>query len=261
MERMLARLERRFGSWAIPNLTFFIVGGMAIVFLMTMARPNAHDLMVLDWDAVRHGQVWRLVTYLFLPRTQSLWWIIFSLMFVHYVGSSLESHWGSFRFNLFYLLACVGTTLAAFVTREPQTNTWINMSLTLAFGTLFPDERFYLYIVPVKAKWFAILIALGFGFFLVMGDWGERAAILAALSGYFIFCGPALRALLKDRNMAARQAARRIEVAAVEPAVSGQRVCAICGVSEAEGADIRVCSCDKCGNAPRTLCLVHARSH
>jgi hypothetical protein len=37
-------------------------------------------------------------------------------------------------------------------------------------------------------------------------------------------------------------------------------VCAICGVSEDAGADIRVCSCAKCGG-PRNLCLNHARSH
>ncbi len=41
----------------------------------------------------------------------------------------------------------------------------------------------------------------------------------------------------------------------------GHRVCAICGKREADGADIRVCSCEKCGGKPRTLCLEHARNH
>jgi len=31
-------------------------------------------------------------------------------------------------------------------------------------------------------------------------------------------------------------------------------------VKEDDGADIRVCSCAKCGT-PRTLCLTHARNH
>jgi hypothetical protein len=43
--------------------------------------------------------------------------------------------------------------------------------------------------------------------------------------------------------------------------VFGQRVCAICGVGEGDGADIRVCSCEKCGGQQRALCLKHARNH
>ena len=48
------------------------------------------------------------------------------------------------------------------------------------------------------------------------------------------------------------------------PAI-GTRVCALCGASEKDGADIRVCSCEKCGAATngksRELCLEHARNH
>jgi hypothetical protein len=43
--------------------------------------------------------------------------------------------------------------------------------------------------------------------------------------------------------------------------VFGQRVCAICGAREADGADIRVCSCAKCGGVQRALCVEHARNH
>ena len=39
-----------------------------------------------------------------------------------------------------------------------------------------------------------------------------------------------------------------------------ERKCAICGASQQEGADIRVCSCAKCGG-PRELCLAHAKAH
>jgi hypothetical protein len=37
MERLLARLERRLGRYAIPNLVGFIVGGMAIVWVLSLA--------------------------------------------------------------------------------------------------------------------------------------------------------------------------------------------------------------------------------
>jgi membrane associated rhomboid family serine protease len=260
MERLLARLERRFGGYAIPNLTALIVGGMALVFVIAKMRPPIIELLVLDVGAVKRGQVWRLVTYLFLPTTDSVLWIFFALSFVWYVGSTLENHWGSFRFNLFYLLGCGGTTLAACLTGHGETNIWLNFSLMLAFGTLFPEEQFYLFVIPVKAKWYAVFDAAYLAYSMATGETAERAAILAALSGYFVFCGPALIALLRGRQLATRQAARRAAAAPVEPAVAVSRVCAICGASEDDGADIRVCSCAKC-EGPRNLCLQHARNH
>ena len=116
MERLLARLERRLGGYAVPNLTAMVVAGMVAVFAMALVRPAIIPALTLDLDAVRHGQVWRLFTYLFIPRTMSPMWIFFSVTFVWYVGSTLENHWGSFRFNVFYLLGCAGTTVAAWLT-------------------------------------------------------------------------------------------------------------------------------------------------
>jgi membrane associated rhomboid family serine protease len=260
MERLLARLERRLGGYAIPHLTAFIVAGMALVFMLGKMRPAVLSSLDLDFGAVKHGEVWRLVTYLFLPRTMDSFWIVFSLLFVWYVGSTLENHWGSFRFNVFYLLGCGGTTLAAWLTGQPQTNFWLNCSLMLAFGTLFPDEEFFLFVVAIKAKWYALFDAAFLGYSLVMGEDATRAAIVAALTGYFVFCGPALVAILRQRNLAVRQAARRAEVGPAAPAVVTGRVCAMCGASEDDGADIRVCSCEKCGK-PTHLCLPHARNH
>ena len=50
-----------------------------------------------------------------------------------------------------------------------------------------------------------------------------------------------------------------------EPPARAGKTCAICGATEADGADIRVCSCEKCkaatGGAARELCLEHARNH
>jgi membrane associated rhomboid family serine protease len=259
MERLLARLERRIGKYAIGNLTAVIVAGMAAVFLLDMVRPDLTGLFTLDLDEVRHGQVWRLVSYLFLPRTQNLLWIFFSLGFVYYIGSSLEAHWGSFRFNVYYLVGMVGTTVAAVLTSSEQKNYWLNLSLMLAFGTLFPDEEIYFFFVGIPAKWLALVDAGYMVLGLVRGDWPERAAILASTSAYFLFFSGTLLALLRSRNLQVRQAARRASMGPPAKAESG-RVCAICGARQDDGADIRVCTCAKCGG-PRSLCLEHARNH
>src|SRR5580698_3588464 len=99
MDRLLARLERKIGRFAIPHLMTFIVGGMALFYVLSLTRPEILGRMVLDIDAVRRGEVWRLVTFLFLPIGSSMLWILLNLYFAWWVGSSLEQQWGAFKFN------------------------------------------------------------------------------------------------------------------------------------------------------------------
>jgi hypothetical protein len=163
MDRILARLERRFGRFAIGNLTTFIVFGMAIVFMMSMARPDVVERLALDMSAVRRGEVWRLVTYLFIPRSLSFFWILFTLGWVWMLGHGLESEWGAFKFNVYYLLGMLGTTFAAVVTGQALGNYYLNLTLVFAFATIAPDYEVLLLILPVKMKWLAWLsVALHF---------------------------------------------------------------------------------------------------
>jgi len=259
MDRLLARLERRIGRFAIPNLILYVVAGMALFWVLSMTRPEVLGRLQLDMDAVRAGQVWRLFTFLFIPIGSS-YWVLVNLYFAWWVGSSLEQHWGAFKFNAYYLLGALGTILAAVLT-GPQSNTWLDLSLFLAFATTFPDVQILLFfILPIRVKWLGILAALPIGYFLAMGDWGARAAIFAALGNYLLFFGGHWADVLRRRNVQVRQKAKRETFKGNMPAF-GQRTCAICGAREADGVDIRVCSCEKCGGEQRTLCLQHARSH
>lgn len=263
MERLLARLERRFGGWAIPNLTAFLVGGMAIVFVLTTIRHDFFGLLTLDLPMVRHGQVWRLVTYLFLPDTDSPIWILLSLYWLWLVASNLEHEWGSFKLNVYYLVGMIGTTIAAWISGGAVGNLWLNSSLVLAFATVFPDfEIYFFFILRLKVKWLGFLLAGFLVFQLVTGDWVVRAAIIAAMSNYFLFFSGHLMDLARRRNVQVRQTARMTSMRpAPVPVETRSRQCAICGKREEDGADIRVCSCARCGGKPRELCLEHARNH
>jgi hypothetical protein len=276
MEQLLARLERRFGRYAIPNLVGFIVGGMAIVWVLSLAKPEYQDRLTLDIHAVRHGEVWRLVTFLFIPPPSSPLWILINLYFTWWVGSSLEQNWGPFKFNAYYLVGALGTVVAA-VVAGPATNFWLDASLFLAFATVFPDVTILLFfVIPVRVKWLGIIAAVGIAYAAAMGTWGARGSIAASLANYLLFFGEHWYDAFKHRGVLSRQKARRADlrsgagtraaasdgnVHVKEASVFGARVCAICGAREADGADIRVCSCDKCGGQQRTLCLEHARSH
>jgi hypothetical protein len=261
MERILARLERRFGRYAIPNLIVYIVGGMAIVWALKFVRPEIEERLLLDMAAVRRGEVWRLVMFLFIPPRSSDFWILINLYFTWWVGSSLNEHWGAFKFNAYYFLGALGTILAAVLT-GPTTNVWLDASMFLAFATLFPDVSILLFFVlPIRVKWLGLIAAAGIAISAATGGWGVRTSIAAALVNYVLFFGEHWWDVWKRRNVVVRQKARREEHRSSGPPVFGQRACAICGAREADGADIRVCSCDKCGGTARTLCLEHARNH
>ncbi len=258
MDRLLARLERRLGRYAIPNLILYVVGGMTVVWLLAYTRPELLGRLTLDMSEVRHGEVWRLVTFLFVP-TDLSYWVIINLYFTWWVGTSLEQHWGAFKLNAYYFAGALGTIVAALVAGGAS-NLYLDASLLLAFATLFPDvEILFFFVLPLRIKWLGILTGGWLAFTCAMGSWSERGAVVAAVGTYLLFFGGHWGALFKSQTLQAKQRSRRDEFQASKP-VLGQRACAICGAREADGADIRVCSCDKCGG-PRALCLEHARNH
>lgn len=261
MDRLLARLERRLGRYAIPNLMAYIVGGMAILWVLSMSRPEALERLELDLWAVRRGQVWRLFTFVLIPPRSSPFWLMVNLYFMWWVGSSLERHWGAFKFNVYYFAGVLGAIVAALCTGAAS-NFWLNdASLLLAFATLFPDvEILVFFVLPVKVKWIGLLSAAPMALAFAMGGWVTKASILASLTGYVAFFAGHWLDAWRGREVRVRQRARRADLEASVP-VFGHRACAICGAREADGADIRVCSCEKCGGKPRALCLEHARSH
>jgi hypothetical protein len=274
MDRLLARLERRFGAYAVENLILYIVGGMVIVWILAQARPEFIGRITLDIAAVRRGQLWRLVTFLFIPPYRSPLWMLVGLYFTWWVGTSLEQQWGAFKLNAYVLFSVLATIAAAVIVESvpglyggPTSNAWVlgvDGSLLVALATVSPNEEILLsFVLPIRLKWVGLLAAAMAGYVFLSSPWGVRASILAAFSVYALFFAEHWARALQHERVLLRQSARRasFEEPSAQGRALGQRVCAICGAREADGADIRVCSCEKCGRQPRSLCLAHARNH
>ncbi len=264
VEALLRRLERRFGSYAVERLAFSIACGMVAVFLFVQYSPSFEGRLTLDLDRVKAGEVWRLFSFILLPTSRNWIWFFFGVLWFASVGQTLEDRLGAFRFNVYYLLGMLGTLAAALITGDAVGNVWLNSSLILAFATLFPDYPVRLYFVlEVRMKWIGFLTAGVMVFQVISATWPVRAALLAAMSNYFLFFGAELIAAWRGHRMGVRQEARKVE-APIGPRALGGRACAMCGAAEDNGADIRVCSCETCKAAigvSRMLCLEHARNH
>src|SRR6202162_5985837 len=208
----LDKLERRFGFLGIPGLIRIIVGFNALVFVLVRLNPDFVSVLNLDPARIRHGEVWRLVTYIFIPQTFSFLWIVFVLWFLWFIGDGLEPAGGSFRLTLYFLVGMIGTTAAAFFFGENFSNSMLIASLFYAFARFYPDVVIYLFfILPVKIKWLAWFSAgvLLVGF--VLGPNAYRVSLIAAFSNYFIFFGPQIIHDARHRHeITARR--RRFEV-------------------------------------------------
>ena len=150
----LYKLERRFGRFGITNLMLYIVTTMLFVaiFDMVIGFPLSRWLALIP-AYVMQGQIWRLITFIFLPPATSPLALVLSLYFYYIMGSTLERVWGTFRFNLYYLFGMVGCMIAGLITGY-GTNVYLNLSLFLAFAYLFPEHKVLLfYVIPIKMKY------------------------------------------------------------------------------------------------------------
>lgn len=205
----LYRLDRKFGRHAIQNLMLVIVVAQFAVFAADLILPdlNLSGWLYLSRDLVLQGQVWRLVTFIFLPPTTSVLWIILSLYFYYMIGGALENEWGAFQFNVFYLVGMLGVIIGAMITGYGA-NAYLNLSLFFAFAILWPNyEVLVFWVLPVKVKYLALLDALLFAVNLAgaigQRSWGTAASILAPLLNIALFFGgEVIRAVKRERGYA-----------------------------------------------------------
>lgn len=263
MERLLARLERKLGRYAIHNFTTYLVGAMAFAFAVCLFRNDLLAMMAFDVRFVAR-QPWRIVTWLVMPPSLSPIWIFFNLAFYYFLGNSLESNWGAFKYNVYVLVGALGAMGAAVALRIPATNQFLLESLLFAVATLAPNHEIFFFFFPIKLKWVGVLGAVFILAGALGGTTGDWIMIAAGFVNYLLFFGGHLLELLRGRRVEVRQAARRASFRpppVVRAKESTGRACAICGVRQEDGADIRVCNCEKCGGKARELCLEHARNH
>src|SRR5438874_13461814 len=130
----LDKLERRLGFLAVPGLMRIVVGLTALVFMLVRLNPDFRFVLDLDPARVLHGEVWRLVTYIFLPQTAGFLWIILFLWFLWFIGDGLEQAWGSCRLRLYFFVGVIGTTAAAFFFGARLSTSMLFASFFFAFS-------------------------------------------------------------------------------------------------------------------------------
>lgn len=227
----LDRLERPLGRFAIPGLIRYIVALNALVFILVTLNPGYEAMLMLDRAAVMNGEVWRLVSWIFLPTTKSMFWIFFYLLVTWWLGDTLEQSWGTFRLNAYYFLGMILCTASAMLFGASGGTVFLSLSLFLAVATLAPNMEILLFfILPLKMKW-AALISLAMPLLaFITGSLAEKMIILMCLGNYLIFFAPGLvRAWMDRAETSGRRA--RFEARKMPESETIHR-CEVCGATE-----------------------------
>lgn len=291
----MSPFERKFGKYAIRNLSFVLVICYAIGYVLELIDRSGLILSYLTLDpyAILHGQVWRLVTWIMIPPSGgNLFVTLIMLLFYCSIGTSLERTWGTYRYNVYlfqgmlftvagsfllmgycylfkptiFLSSLTGTVLTVNTPAEYFavismlfSTYYINMSIFLAYAATFPDAQVLLmFIIPIRVKWLGIIYAVLLAFqFLSTSVYG-KFAIGASLLNFLVF-------FLTSRSMMhlnPKQIHRRQEFKRDVRRSAGitKHKCAICGRTEMDSPQMQFRFCSKCeGNYE--YCEEHLYTH
>ena len=283
VSRWLDRFCYNHPNFGLPGLMKYVaISNVVVYFLDMFTNGLVSRMLYFNFSAICSGQVWRLVTFVLVPSvsgagTGGAVQISFFLMFLlttffyYWIGTTLEQHWGTTRFNVFYLLGILLNVVYGMVTRTSVSMYYINMSMFFSFATLYPDMRVYLYgIIPLKVKWMAwldaIFFAYDFGFYLTSGYILGAFMPLVAILNYFIFFWDDLMSLLhRGRDRAAHKMdPRTINFKKAQKEVQQRKgylhKCAVCGITDADDPNMEFRYCSKC-NGYYCYCMNHINNH
>ncbi|MCG4527170.1 rhomboid family intramembrane serine protease [Intestinimonas massiliensis] len=255
----------------------YIVIGNVIVFVLDMfSRYSFSHMLTFVPYYIFHGQIWRLVTFIFVPEGSKLFFVAISLYFYYFIGNALEREWGSARFTVFYGIGvlvniAVGLVLSFLYGLNypwPVVSMYyINMSLFFAFAALYPDLQVLLFfIIPVKVKWLAWIDAAFFAWSILSSlfhlNWvGVVLPVVAILNFLLFFSSDAARIFGRVRHRTSRQTINFKKATKEAKKDKGYlHKCAVCGITDADDPNMEFRYCSKCSGY-YCYCMDHINNH
>jgi hypothetical protein len=282
------KLEKKIGRYAIPNLSRYFVAAVVVGFALEMFAPTLLAYLEFSVADIMHGQIWRLVTWIFVPVTSL---DFFGLLFMFCVlmwGSSLEMMLGTFRMNVFLwggvILSDIGAVIVYFLSLAvigqgipiSLSMYYILFTMLLALAICMPEGEVRLYFVlPIKMKWMLVfeLIYLAYQVFrifsiclaynrntagILLGVAYSLQIVLAVVNLFLFFWLNKNHVTRKQRK---RQKQFKAQFAQPRPGSGiSQHKCVICGRTELTDPQMQFRYCSKCAGGME-YCEEHLFTH
>lgn len=313
-------IDRHLRKYAVSNLSLIIIICYGFGYLLQAVNASFLDYLTLNPYAVLHGQIWRLITWVFVPPggSSNIFFIMITMMFYYSIGTSLERTWGTWKYNKYIFGGLLFTILGAFVIlavtyllhgdmlvaadsiskmrifaligRSISTY-YVGMSIFLAYAATFPDAQvLFMFLLPIRVKWlgivYGVFIIIEFLQYAVQGYYYMCITILASLLNFIIFwLGSGNYRHLRPSEIKRRADFRRAASGNGKTAGTGRSFgasstgsraaagtsakmrpsgtihrCAICGRTEADGAQLEFRYCSRCEGSYE-FCTDHLFTH
>lgn len=279
----LTKLERKYGKYAIPNLTLILISGFILGYLIEIFMPEGLQLLAMNPEKILHGQIYRLVTWVVIPPSSASILVIITLFFYFSIGRTLENSWGDFRYTVYILsgiiftdIGMMGTYLVMHLMGQSQlldmyyqaglygaSTYYLCMSMFLAYAFMFPDMQVLLYfIIPIKVKWlgyldiaYLLVMILQYGYMqYYTGMVTVIMSVLNFILFYFMSKGKT------KMTPAQRKRKRKYKQQVRESQILTRHKCAICGQTELDNPNLEFRYCSRCkGNYE--YCQNHLFTH
>ncbi|MBO4679937.1 MAG: hypothetical protein J5626_09720 [Lachnospiraceae bacterium] len=289
----MGKFERKFGKYAIKNLPliFIICFGIGIVIKYIPAFQMILGYLTLNpYEIIHHGQVWRLITWVFITPVAFDFFTLIMLFFYYSISKTLEQTWGTYLFNVYIFSGLLFMVVASFLVygwlalfpteaiqyygleyamqaiSENFTTYYVNMSIFLAFAATFPESPVLLMLLfPVKMKWLGMIYGAFLAYIFITSNIFGKVVIGASLLNFIIFFFVVRRRRLGSPRQRMQRAARAREFKEsvrreTAPRGVSKHKCAICGRTEISNPELEFRFCSKC-NGNYEYCNEHLFNH
>ena len=284
MKKLRSRFDRfcfRHRDKGIPNLMMYIALGSALVYMMSLIdKTNAlYYFLCFDRAAILRGQVWRLFTYALTFDMGNILYTAIGLLCYYSLGRAIENSWGTFRFNLFYFSGMLMMDIYCMIFGGYATVDYLNLSLFLAYATMYPDAQFlFLFIIPVKAWIFALMDLRLVVFGLLSYPFPANLFSVISLANYFLFFGKdVLNVIPLSWRMNARRLFRKghgkqkaktipfpnagsYQATVAKPQAPYTHKCTVCGRTDISNPELEFRYCSRC-KGYYCYCQDHINNH
>lgn len=255
-------------GFGIPNLMRYITAANVAIWVLGAINRSFLGVLTFDPALILHGQIWRLVSFIFYPPNMGLLAFL-AFWFYYWIGSTLEAQWGTGQFTIYYFSGVILTVLYGFIIyfitgRSVNLGSeYIYLSMFFSFAVLYPDMQvLFMYIIPIKIKYLAIVDAVYFAYSVIANSFPVNLLPLVALINFFIFCGGELFASLPRRpsknTVNFRQESARIRREQKDKLYTHK--CAVCGRTDVDHPELEFRYCSKC-QGYHCFCSDHINNH
>ena len=266
--REIEKFCRRHPDFGIPNLMRYIVIANVVFWLLGAVNRPLMSYLLFSPALILRGQIWRLISFIFIPPSTGLLAFI-AFYFYYWIGTTLENQWGTGQFTIYFFTGVILTILYGFgiyfITGKSVllSSTYIYLSMFFSFAALFPDMQvLFLFIIPVKMKYLALVDAAFFLFSVITTPFPENLLPVVAILNFLIFCGGDLKRML-PRKPSANTINFKRESARIRREQQDKlytHKCAVCGRTDVDYPELEFRYCSRCAGY-HCFCIDHINNH